>query len=151
MTKKYRTQRRITFSPFLLHVQPSTKVSVCPRTELVEDHMNISCIQNSLNLQKILFPVQWNPYLTPRIAKTFAITTELKNTVFSLYSIYFCKIDTSSQPVKTGKKAPKLLIEKNPKHFVLPALLRYKQTSNAGFPVFSPHSPHVYENMYLFP
>ena len=101
MMEKYRTQRRIIFLPFLLHLQQKF---VCPRTEFVGDHMNVKCIQNSLNLRTILFPVQWNPCLTSRIAKTIAITTEPNN----------CKIDTASQPVKTGKKAPKLLIEKNP-------------------------------------
>ena len=41
MMEKYPTQSRIIFSPFLLLVQPSIKVSVCPRTKFVEDHMNV--------------------------------------------------------------------------------------------------------------
>ena len=38
--EKYRTQRKIIFLPFLLHVQPQQKF-VCPRTEFVGDHMNV--------------------------------------------------------------------------------------------------------------
>ena len=89
MTGKYRNQHRIIFSPFLLHVQPSTKVSVCPRTEFVEDHTNVLMYTEFPKFtKKILFPVQWNPYLTTRIAKTIAITTELKKHVFSCIQFY---------------------------------------------------------------
>ena len=50
--------------------------------------MNVKCIQNSLNLRTILFPVQWNPCLTSRIAKTIAITTELNNLFLPIFNLF---------------------------------------------------------------
>ena len=62
--EKYRTQRRIIFLPFLLHVQPSTKVCLSKDRICGGSH---ECIMYTEfpKLRTILFPVQWNPCLTP--------------------------------------------------------------------------------------
>ena len=88
---KYRTQRRNIFLPFLLHVQPSTKVCLSKDRICGGSHECIMYTEfpkftdNSLSLQ-------WNPCLTPRIAKTIAITTELNNTFFSYIQFISAKL-----------------------------------------------------------
>ena len=54
------------------------------------------------------------PIFNTSNSKNHCYNVRAKKHRFFLYLIYFCKIDTASQPVKTGKKAPKLLIETNP-------------------------------------
>ena len=146
--EKYRTQRRIIFLPFLLHVQPSTKVCLSRDRICGGSH---ECIMYTefLNLRSILFPVQWNPCLTPRIAKTIAITTELNNTFFSY--IQFISVKLTPLPTcKNWKESTKTFIEKILS--ILPCL-HCNSTSEQAMQAFLSflHSPHVYENMYLFP
>ena len=144
MMEKYRTQRRIIFLPFLLHVQPSTKVCLSKDIICGGSHECKMYIQNSLNLRTILFPVQWNPCFTSRIAKTIAITTELNNLFFPIFNL-FLQNWHRFPTCKNWKESTKTLNRKK-------SCLHCNSTSEPAMQAFLSflHSPHVYKNMYSF-